>query len=145
MSLVRIFVAWLIFAALPLQGFAAASMVLCEHSGGAAVAANERHTMHAHEDHRADEPVHHAEPAAPDAHHAQLELGIDPASTAQSPHDHSDACQHACSVCASCHVMGLDRSNEPAAAPELVSAVLPQSVQPLLTRAPPRPDKPPRA
>ena len=142
MSFVRILVAWLILAALPLQGFAAASMMLCDHAGGAA--AHQGHTAHAHADHHADGHAEHSSSGS-DGHHAQPTVDVDAASTAQSPHDHTDACEHACSLCASCHVTGLARFDGLPIPPDPASAELPQPVQTVLTRAAPLPDKPPRA
>lgn len=88
MSHLRFVVAWLIMLALPLQGFASATMVFCsgEHHGASA-AIQEVHENPSH-DHSAHQH------AAVDSHEVN-------ADEARSSHPLPDA-NHKCGVCASC-------------------------------------------
>lgn len=136
---VRIFIAWLIAAALPLQGIAGASMLLCGQPAAAAAAVHEDAAAHA--DHHAHGYASHA---LPDEAEAQpgLAAAVDEsqASAAHDPHGHS------CSICASCcHVLAMAETVTPLVPSGLPSAALAQPSAPVTTRASPLPDKPPRA
>lgn len=129
MPLLRLLVAWLVLAALPLQGLAASSMLLCGQAAAAPAAVHEGHAAHGqgHD--------HHQAAAAHDGHEA------DPAAAA----DHGGA-DHKCPICGGlCHVLALPESTAVLASTDAPSAGLPQPGVPALTRVPPRPDKPPRA
>ncbi|MBL0421275.1 hypothetical protein JI739_13025 [Ramlibacter sp. AW1] len=138
MTALRFIFAWLLLLALPLQGFAAASMRLCEPVEAPAMLAQAQHGGHAahaghggHRHHGADDSSVHATP-----------YGMD-----EPGHVHEDdgTPGHSCAVCASCgHVVGVSMPTRTLAAAEPVSASLPDPALPELTRATPLPDKPPR-
>ena len=127
MSLVRLVIAWLVLAALPLQGMAAASMLFCGEAGHAALA-HEPSDDHASHHHDGDEHV-----VADRANHDDAQ-----ASAATGG--------HACPVCAACcNLVAL------APAPRLhldeaspIARPLPGTPR-VLTRVTLVPDKPPRA
>ena len=140
---VRIFVAWLIVAALPLQGFAAASMLLCSQPAAVVhedASEHGHHAGHAH-DHGADMTA--VGDAGPDASlAAQPHEAHAAASTAATADDPG----HSCSICASCcHVMGFAETVGPLLPAAAPSAALGHPGAPVTTRASPLPDKPPRA
>jgi len=117
MPIFRLLLAWLVLAALPLQGFAAASMLLCGQASAPVAAVHEHHAHHGHEA--------HGHMAAGD--------------------DHGKV-KHSCGVCAFCgHVIGLTDTHVRIVAADAPPADLPQPEARLATRASPRPDKPPRA
>jgi hypothetical protein len=125
MSILRLLVAWLVMAALPLQGLAAASMLYCDQAAAAVAAVHDEHADHDHDHHQA---------SARDGHEA----------------DHSDAADsghgdHKCPICALCQVVAIPESTPIIPWADSPSADLPQPRALALTRAPPRPDKPPRA
>lgn len=134
----RILLAWLLMAALPVQGFAAVSMLLCDSAGAshqhvAASAPAHEHMAHdgAHGDH------------ADGHHHAQADPQAQPASS--DPASGNDT-GHRCATCGnSCH--GVAIASAPVAL-KLSSAAPPETaepVAPLTSRHTPVPDKPPRA
>ena len=135
MSRLRLFIAWLLMAALPLQGFAAATMLFCDQGAVSAQAAYEEHAAPGHH-HGYDEDTSAQGSSDPAQHaHGAKVLGADKADKG-----------HACSICASCcHVVALSYSPSPIPLADSPSAELPQPHVRLLTRASPRPDKPPRA
>ena len=136
---VRLFVAWLIVAALPLQGIASASMLLCGQPPAAEAAVHEDAAAHA--DHHGHAHASHALPDEADAQPA-LAAAADE-SQASASHDHHG---HSCSICASCcHVLAMTETVAPLVPSELPSAALAQPSAPVTTRASPLPDKPPRA
>ena len=134
----RLLLAWLMMAAVPLQGFAAASMLFCSaaiHEGGTSQAQPMAAGHHGHAGHA----VHrHADETAVNAPETA-------ASTSQAFGALPDVA-HACSVCASCcHNVAITEF------PSVVAlAPLPRAdvAQPLLlpySRPSPIPYKPPRA
>ena len=127
MSIFRLLVAWLVLAALPLQGAAAASMLFCDRAGAAVAhaAVQEEHADHDHSHHQV---------SAHEGHAAEHE---DPAAPG-----HGD---HKCPICALCQVVAIPESMSIVPSADSPSADLPQPRVLALTRAPPRPDKPPRA
>ena len=129
MSIFRLLVAWLVLAALPLQGLAGASMLFCDQAG-AAVAAAGAHDGHADHDHG------HHQVAAQDGQegHAADQHG--------AGSGHGD---HQCPICALCQVVAIPETTPIVPSADAPSAELPQPRVLALTRAPPRPDKPPRA
>lgn len=103
-SFLRAAALWLIALALPLQGMAAASLLLCEPAfrpaeavlGQAPVADPAHRHHHAHEG--------HADPAAPDGESLPAVFTGDEGSPQQEdrPGDPDAALQHSCGVCAFC-------------------------------------------
>ena len=128
----RILFAWLLMAALPMQGFAAASMLFCgmgaqHHSAPAADAPHDHAAM------LGQSAVAHAHTEATGATHGAL------------PNTQNNK-QHKCSICAACcngaALIGLQQSLavSPAAQAELAEPLV------LIHTIPsPVPDKPPRA
>lgn len=124
MPRLRLLLAWLLMAALPLQGFAGAAMLLC-----------------------GDVPVHHAAATV-----AMDQAGHDhSAHTQPDAQDQADAKQlpsalHACAICAACcHAVAITLAEPavllpPAPSPLLQGALVPMHSQPARV-----PDKPPRA
>ncbi len=122
---VRLFLAWLLLAALPLQGLAAASMALCQQG-------------------------HDAVASAPAAGHHGAAHDHDGAAAADS-HDHQDQANdadadHRCMVCGTaCHAVAIASEPVhwlPAPAPR---APLDEAFVRIASRPAPVPDKPPRA
>lgn len=134
MSIFRLLVAWLVLAALPLQGVAAASMLFCGQAATAGAAVDEAHAGHDH--------GHHAAAAAHDGHAADA---VDHGSVDHGAADHGDP-DHKCPVCGGlCHAVAIPETAPVLPWADAPSADLPQPGVPALTRAPPRPHKPPRA
>lgn len=132
MSLLRLFVAWIVMAALPLQGLAAASMLFC----GAAPAASS-----AQADHHGADAGHHGHAAVPAHDHA----AGDHHGTSGGDQDAAEA-GHSCPICASCCQLVVLGSF--GALPQLSSAPAVEPSAPparVSTRAASVPDKPPRA
>lgn len=132
MSRLRVYLAWLLFAAIPLQGLAAASMLYCGESHGShlgvvvhsgALQNGHDHSAHVHDAVMASSTPSHDVSAA-----VQL----------------SDA-DHECSVCASCYqAVGLPHPARSALASPAVPGKLAQT--PVLIESVPAalPEKPPR-
>ena len=137
MVIVRLIVAWVLMAALPLQGFAAATMLMCDHGAISVQAANGELAAHGHHHPGGQENGGFPQASAPDtAEHAHggQHLAVDMQDKV-----------HACGICASCcHVVGLSHAPSPMPSVDSPSAELPQTQFRILTRASPRPDKPPR-
>lgn len=129
MPVLRILFAWLLIAAVPMQGFAAASMLFC------GMGAQHQHAAEASEPHDHATPHSHTSDAAQG--HAQA---ADPAQGA-SP----DTGQK-CSICAACcsgvALVGLDQVLAMTPAPQ---AELAEPFVLIHTLPTPVPDKPPRA
>lgn len=132
----HILFAWLLMAALPMQGFAAASMLFCcmgtQHHGAPAADA-----PHDHAAMLGQATVEHVQASAMGATHGAL-------SDARPATQHD--MQHKCSICAACcngaALIGLQQSMAvaPAAQSELVEPLV------LIHTIPsPVPEKPPRA
>jgi hypothetical protein len=131
MPRIRLILAWLVMAALPLQGFAAASMLWCGAAPAARVsqahghASDEGHGDHAH--HAASSDSRHGHAA-----HADAKAGPDKQG-------------HTCAVCASCCQVVAVNSFDP-----LPQVTAPPGAQPphphvrIATRIANLPDKPPR-
>lgn len=131
MSVLRLLFAWLLIAAVPMQGFAAASMLLCgtgsAHQHTAAAGETHDHaTMHSHNGDDTDDHVHtHA---------------ADPAPGASADADHT------CSICAACcNGVALVGVNHLAAIAPAPQAELAEPFVRVHTLPSPVPDKPPRA
>ena len=131
MSVLRLVIAWLVMAALPLQGMAAASMLFCGQAAHTTVAA---HGAHDHATHALGGSAH--------AHHGHVDAHASPADAGEATADDG----HACPICASCS--NLVALSEP---PSLSLAAHVPASQPshgasrVLTREASTPDKPPRA
>jgi hypothetical protein len=134
----RLILAWLMMAALPLQGWAAASMLYCGPAQRAAVqaqaqvpAAGSDHGMQA---------AHHGTDAGSPAHHHADTTAADDSDAA------GDGADHTCGVCAACcHGVALAQTPHWAAMPPAPGADLAEPLAAVLARASPVPDKPPRA
>lgn len=141
MSRIRLLLAWLIMAALPLQGFAAASMLLCGVERGAiSQPAGHGGVAHEHPD-AAPTPAHdHVGHGHGSQDHADAHPGSSKTAQGQDKHGHG------CPVCASCcqgvAIGGFEPF--PLASP-LPSAEPVSPVASVTTRAATVPDKPPRA
>ncbi len=138
MHRLRLILTWLIFLALPLQGLAAASMLLCG-------AGPEQSAHHAMAEHSHSIPAGHADhPGHAAADHGAPGLsGIDSAAATTSD---SASSHHGCTVCAFC-VHGLATGGGGAArlataAPEPLPGWMQVSID---SPSLPVPDKPPRA
>jgi hypothetical protein len=145
MSRFRLLLAWLMMAALPLQGWAAASMLYCGPAQRAAVAQAHStgagdHGGHAmHVDHHDRTAGHHdmtaGHPATADVDPEAVQGGTT-----------VDASSHTCGVCASCcHGVALAQTQRWAACLPAPAAETAEPLIPVLARPSPVPDKPPRA
>lgn len=135
MLVLRILFAWLLIAAVPMQGFAAASMLLCgtgsEHQHAAAASETHDHAaMHSHNsDDAKDQSATHVHTHA-----------ADPAPGASPDADHT------CSICAACcNGVALVGVNHIAAMAPAPQAELAEPFVRVHTLPSPVPDKPPRA
>lgn len=143
MSRLRLLLAWLLMAALPLQGFAAASMLFCgdesQHTHAQAPTVAVSLADEALPDlHGAGQHDHAGHQHAGSQHqHQQLET--------KSAHGMPDA-THKCSVCAACcncvALVGMTHTPVLAPAPQ---ADLAEPFVLINARPSPVPDKPPRA
>ncbi len=131
MLMLRILFAWLLIAAVPMQGFASASMLLCgtgaQHQHSAQASDTHDHAaMHSHSGDDVEDHIHtHAADPAPGA---------------------SPDADHTCSICAACcngvALVGLNHMAAVAPAPQ---AELAEPFVRVHTLPTPVPDKPPRA
>lgn len=137
MSRFRLFLAWLLLAALPLQGWAAASMLYCAPAQRTAVHAKAQgpvtaspQDMHAGHDDMGS--VQHAQ------HHAEDSASGDTVAAA-------DGAGHTCGVCAACcHGVALAQTQHWATALPPPAAHIAEPLVAVLARPSPVPDKPPR-
>ena len=141
MSILRLVIAWLVMAALPLQGFAAASMLFCEQATHSTAAAQGPHDRAAHE---------HASEAQAERDHASHAHDVGTKLSQQHDGAQADHAQaksgHACPICASCcNLVAL--SETPTLTLGGASPMAPplQGPSRVITRNAPAPDKPPRA
>lgn len=127
MSRLRLFLAWLVLAAIPLQGLAAASMLFCgmsEHHAVTQVAGTQQHDHSRHND----------------VAEVQVEK------TAGSVGENLPDSSHKCGLCASCcHSIAIAESSQLAAPAPLPQAELAEPFVLLHVRPSQVPDKPPRA
>lgn len=137
MSIVRLVIAWLVMAALPLQGLAAASMLFCEQATHSTAVQPASHGHGSHADAGHDHAKH--------SHDAD-EHGSAGDHTVVSADDASALDGHSCSVCAACcnlvalaEMPGFSLDADPPAAQPLE---IPSRVS---SRETSLPDKPPRA
>jgi hypothetical protein len=155
MPSLRLFILWIVFVCVPLQGYAASAMALCDavHAMHGMVAADgggegtrrfdrvrESHGSHA--DDHGTHPGHDAH-ASHDAH-----AGHDARADAPADGTHDgmavDA-SHACGTCAACHASALTGGFDVAVLHELPPADLAEPALAPTTRVPRVLDKPPRA
>ena len=128
---IRLLFAWLVLVAIPLQGFAAASMLYCGMGSGHGAQVQSQPAASAHHDH-----------ANGDHSHAKLEKAEKSVDDKAQLPDSS----HKCGVCASCgHSAAMTETPR-----SLAVTLLPQAraAAPLVLihlRPSPVPDKPPRA
>ncbi|MDP3762270.1 MAG: hypothetical protein Q8R01_17330 [Ramlibacter sp.] len=137
----RLLLAWLLLAALPLQGWAAATMLFCGPAQRAAVVAKapphgeavSHHDMHA---------AHHDMQAVHAQHHMDTGHAGSAGDGAQPVADGS----HTCGVCAACcHGVALAQTQQWPAASPAPRADLIEPLVAVVARPSPVPDKPPRA
>lgn len=128
MSILRLVVAWLVMAALPMQGIAAASMLFCDQAAHSTAQQQASHD-HASHDHGHDQD-----------HAAHGHDGDDGAQASPLGDD------HACPICASCCNL-LALSDAPTLSLDSARPAPPPLQGParVATREAPAPDKPPRA
>lgn len=134
----RLLLAWLLLAALPLQGWAAAAMLFCGPAQTVAMH-SEVHVAKADAGNRGLHADHHDMHAA----HAQQHLDGGDADGGTQP---SADGVHTCSVCAACsHGVALAQTPQwPAVLPP-PAADITEPLIAVLARPSPVPDKPPRA
>lgn len=128
--LLRIMFAWLLIAAVPMQGVVVASLLFC------GIGSSHQHTAEAGESH--DHAAMHSRSGDAAQSHAYAE--------AVPPADASPDTGHKCSICAACcngvALVGLDHMVTMAPAPK---AELAEPFVLIHTLSTPVPDKPPRA
>ena len=145
MARLRLFLTWLLLAALPLQGFAAATVLQCgpAQRALAALEAHQASAGHGHGHRHGHHP--HVAPVDAAAHEAD-EAHVANAVHTQEAGAASPADGHSCFACAAaCHAPALAGD-----APRIALAPAPQvhadtPFQGFESRPPPVPDKPPRA
>lgn len=149
MSIFRLIVAWLVMAALPMQGIAAASMLFCDQAANSTALQQPVHD-HASHDHAGHGHGHdgatggHGQEAAAD----QGGHGVD---SVQAGHDDGGKASavdddHACQICASCcNLVALSEASTPSLDSARPAPPPLQGPSRVLTRESPAPDKPPRA
>lgn len=135
MPILRLVIAWLVMAALPLQGLAAASMLFCGQAPQAAVS---HEAAHDHAGHGHDGASHqHGGMAGADGGHHHGDVGaVDTASADDG---------HSCPICAACNLVALSESPAPLLAGDAPAGLPSQGPSRVITREAPAPDKPPRA
>ena len=136
----RLFLVWLLMAALPLQGWAAASMLYCgpaqreaAHAQANAPAHDSHHVMH--------EQMHSAHHGVDSDDHAQFDTGALPPQDTGA----TDGASHTCGVCAACcHGLALAPTQHWDGLLPAPHANLAQPVALVLAGGSSVPDKPPR-
>jgi hypothetical protein len=142
MSILRLVVAWLVMAALPLQGIAAASMLFCDKAAHATVTqpSGHDHASHDHASHGHD----HGHDGAGKAEQS-AELAAQPADGSQGAAVLVDD-GHACPICASCcNLVALSETPILSFAGDSPESQPLQGPARVTTRHAPAPDKPPRS
>ena len=144
MSILRLVIAWLVMAALPLQGIAAASMLFCDQAAHSTTSQPSGHDHAAHGHGEAHDHASHAragdDGAQPDSKLSQAQG--DTTKTGSGMVDDG----HACPICASCcNLVAL--SETPTLSLDGAAPMSPplQDAARVFTRHAPTPDKPPRA
>ncbi len=135
----RLLLAWFLMAAIPMQGFAAASMLFCG-MGTEHVLAQVGDVSPALHQHSIQETSHHAHSS-----HSHADTESHGNTTPGAKQGVPDA-GHTCSICAACcnsvAIVGLELVIASVPAPQ---AELAEPIVLILARATPVPDKPPRA
>lgn len=128
MSILRLVIAWLVMAALPLQGMAAASMLFCEQAAHAtSQPSGHDHASHGHGD------------------DGSAKQGAQQTDDSQGKSISADD-GHACPICASCcNLVALPEAPILSFAGDSPKAQPLQGPARVFTRHAPAPDKPPRA
>lgn len=136
----RLFFVWLLMAAIPMQGFAAASMLFCGGVTDHALVQTSAASQSLPDSHQAHAEVKHE--------HASHDHGMSGSHESVSPDTKHGAPEtgHKCSICAACcnsvAIIGMDFAIAAAPAPQ---AELAEPFVLIAARATPVPDKPPRA
>jgi hypothetical protein len=135
MSVLRLVIACLVMAALPLQGIAAASMLFCEQAAHATVSqpSGHDHASHGHGDDGSAKAEQFAKQGVQQTDSSQAKSGLA-----------DDG--HACPICASCcNLVALTEAPILSFAGDSPTAEPLQGPARVFTRHAPAPDKPPRA
>lgn len=149
MRMLRLVIAWLVMAALPLQGMAAASMLFCGAEAHAPVAAAGAHDHAAHGHFEQGHGT--ASGSAAHSHHhgaGQAEQSAAPGGEQGEPQGSAGLPDdgHACPICAACcNLVALSESPAPGWALDTPAVQPVQGSTRVSTRHAPAPDKPPRA
>ena len=131
MSIFRLVIAWLVMAALPLQGMAAASMLFCGQAAHTTMAAQ-----------GPDEHASHTLGGSDHAHNGHVDAQASPAGAGEATADDG----HACPICASCsNLVALSETPSLGLPAEIPASRPSHGASRVLTREASTPDKPPRA
>jgi hypothetical protein len=132
----RVFLMWLMMLAVPLQGYAAASMALCgaQQTGARATMA----------DSHAGQPAHAAVADHASHHHHEAAAEAGPDDGPNASHTHGDGVAK-CSTCVACHAVALTVGVQLALLHALPQADLAEPASAMAKFASDVPDKPPRA
>jgi len=137
----RLLLAWLLLAALPLQGWAAATMLFCGPAQRTAVVAQSHLPADAASHHDMDTAHHDMQPPHAQHHVAPGDMG-GADDGAQPVADGS----HTCGVCAACcHGVALAQTQQWPSVSPAPEADHGEPLVAVLARPSPVPDKPPRA
>jgi hypothetical protein len=136
----RFLLACLLMAALPLQGLAAVSMMLCSAPASKAITMSDAGHGHGHDAAASASHDHHAPAADPGMpNHAVHAHGAAPA-------DDGAAASHECGICgAGCHSVAITSTVAAVHLSTLAQASVATPVPQVHTRTTPVPDRPPRA
>ena len=133
MSRLRLLLFWLLMLAVPLQGFAATSKLLCDSAHGA----HGYSSTHLHAQKHAHQHAQHVDAASQAAAHAD-----DPSLTAAT----TDGASHQCGLCAACcHAVAIAHQYQPVFASPAPQADIPEISARIPSRGLRLPEKPPRA
>ncbi|MBA2673795.1 hypothetical protein [Ramlibacter sp.] len=145
MTFLRVLLAWLVMLAVPVQGFAATSMLMCDGGAGHHAAAQSKANRATAHDHGKHDHAGHAIHADAGHDHASHDQGH--AKQAKAEIKKASDLQQKCSVCASacCHAVAITSTAvlQSASALPLIRIVEPFVA--IHSRATTVPDKPPRA
>lgn len=146
MSIFRLVIAWLVMAALPLQGLAAVSMQFCEQAAHSTVAnaAGHDHAAHGHGAGHDDAAHSHDGDVSDKAEQAASSGG----QQAEEPQVGAGLADegHSCPICASCcNLVALSETPDLGLDGHSPTSQPLQEPSRVITRHAPTPDKPPRA
>ena len=160
MPRLRLFILWIVFVCVPLQGYAAVAMAFCGpgHAGGEGrvVAALAADPAQANPDGHVDHAAHaesrglsHQVAGSTAVHDAGQSHDLQPRHAGASPAgthaDADDGASHACGTCAACHAAALTGRLDVAILHDLPPADLAEPALVPATRVPRLLDRPPRA